>query len=170
MPTPTNPRKDKNFIIGKIATLSHRICCTEEACSYASAKIDMKKRTLKFAFLLPALVLSMAYSAAAQDSTDRSYDENARVDSLVNAYNQQEIDQDQKRKNSENLSDLKAEKRDTKAKAKEAQRIENEANNAARESNTAYRKEKKAQKSRVQADKQSEKAAKARSKSEKNKD
>jgi hypothetical protein len=122
----------------------------------------MKKRTWRFAVLLSVVVSFIAYSAAAQDSRAMNYDENARVDSLADAYNQQETAKDQERKNSENLSKLRTEKRDTKAKAKEAQRIEAEANDAARESRSAYRKEKKAQKSRVQADKQAKKAAKAR--------
>ena len=97
-----------------------------------------------------------------------TYEENARVDSLANADAKDEMAKDVKRQNSENLSDLKSEKRVTKAKAREAQRVEAEANDAARESRMAYRKEKKAQRVREQADKQSKKAEKARTKSDKN--
>ena len=158
-------KNDLAFIIAHFATLIHGMCSTYEACSLASENF-MKKMRLMYALLLPVFAFSLSYSAAAQDSTMN--DDNARADSLANAYNQQEMAKNEKIKNSENLSDLKTEKRDTKAKAKEAQRVENEANNAARESKTAYRKEKKAQRAREQADKQSKKAAKARTISDKN--
>ena len=121
-----------------------------------------------YALLLPVIFFFISYSVAAQDLTAMSYDYNARVDSLANAYKQQETANEQERKDSENLSDLKSEKRETKATAKEAQRVEGEANDAARESKMAYRKEKKAQRTREHAEKQSKKAAKARTISDKN--
>lgn len=120
------------------------------------------------ALLLPVMFLFIGPCASAQDTTARSREDNARIDSLAKAYNQQEAVKDKDRKNSENLSDLKSEKRETKAKAKEAQRVESEANDAARESKIAYRQEKKAQRAREQADRQAKKAAKARIKSNKN--
>ena len=121
-----------------------------------------------YALLLPVICFSISYSVAAQDLTATSHDDNVRVDSLANSYNQQETAKEQERKNSGNRLDLKSEKRETKAKAKEAQQIEDEANDAARESKMAYRKEKKAQRARERADKQSKKAAKARTISDKN--
>jgi hypothetical protein len=88
-------------------------------------------------------IFSISYYVAAQDFTAMSYDYNARVDSLANAYKQQETAKEQEWKDSENLSDLKSENRETKAKAKEAQRVEGVANDAARESKMRYSKEKK---------------------------
>ncbi len=120
------------------------------------------------ALLLPVMFLFIGPCASAQDSMPRSDEDNARIDSLANVYNQQETAKADQRKNTEDLSDLKSEKKETKAKAKEAQRVEREANDAARESKIAYRQEKKAQRARKQADKQSKKAARARTKSDKN--
>lgn len=114
-------------------------------------------------------------NVTAQTSAALSYEDSVRIDSLVNAYHVQErktgndqATKDQQRKNSENLSDLKANRDETRAKAREAQRVEREATDAAREARIAYRTEKKAQKVRMQADKQAEKAAKARTISEEN--
>lgn len=121
-----------------------------------------------YALLLPVMFFPISHCVNAQDSTARSSDDNARIDSLVKAYEQQELAKDDQRRDSENLSDLKSEKKETQAKAKEAQRVENEANDAARESKIAYRQEKRAQRAREQADKQAKKAAKARTKSDKN--
>ena len=123
-----------------------------------------------FAFLLPATFLAISHCVTAQDSTAMTYERSARADSLATEYDQQAIEtaKDEQRRDSENLSDLKAEKRETRAKAREAQRVESEANNAAMESRIAYRKEKKAQKAREQADKQAKKAAKARDISDEN--
>jgi hypothetical protein len=128
----------------------------------------MKKKIMMYALLVPVMFLFTGHCATAQDSTARSNEENVRIDSLAKAYNQTEASKDERRKNSENLSDLKSEKKNTKAKAREAQRVENEANDAERESKIAYRQEKKAQKAREQADKQAKKAANARTKSDKN--
>ena len=128
----------------------------------------MKKKILMYALLVPVMFLFIGHCARAQDSTARDYKENARIDSLARTYNQQEAVKDQDRKDSDNLSDLKSEKRETKARAKEAQRVESDANDAARESKIAYRQEKKAQRARDQADKQSKKAANAKTKSDKN--
>jgi cell shape-determining protein MreC len=128
----------------------------------------MKKKIMMYVLLLSAIFFLVSHRAKAQDSTARSHTESALIDSLSKAYNEQETSKYERRKNSENLSDLKSEKKATKAKAKEAQRIENEANDAARESKIAYRQEKKAQRAREQADKQAKKAAKARTKSDKN--
>jgi hypothetical protein len=128
----------------------------------------MNKKILMYALLLPAMFFLISNRVTAQDSTARSYEDSARVDSLANAYQQQETAKAEKRKNTENLSDLKSEKKKTKAKAKEAKRVEAEANDAARESKMAYRQEKKAQKARERADRQAKKAAKARTKSDKN--
>jgi hypothetical protein len=117
---------------------------------------------------LPVMFLFIGHCAIAQDSTTRRYGEDARIDSMARAYHEQEAVKYQDRKDSDNLTDLKSEKRETKTKAREAQRVERDANDAARESKLAYRREKKAQKAREQADKQSRKAAKARIKSDKN--
>lgn len=119
-------------------------------------------------FLLPVMFLFIGHCAIAQDQTEGSHADDAKIDSLATAYNQRQAAEDQDRKNSENLSDLKSERMETKAKAKEAQRVEGEANDAARESKIAYRQEKKAQKAREQADKQSKKAEHARTISDKN--
>lgn len=127
----------------------------------------MKKKIVMYVLVLPAMFLFIGHCAIAQDPTAGSQD-NARIDSMATTYNKQQAVEDQDRKNADNLSDLKSEKRETKAKAKEAQRVEGEANDAARESKIAYRQEKKAQKAREQADKQSKKAARARTKSDKN--
>lgn len=157
--------KDKRFIIGGSATLIPGICSIYETRSYAGNK--MKQKRSMYALLLPVMFFLISYPAAAQDSTEMKYEDNARVDSVANA-NQQQETANEARENSENLSDLKAEKKETKAKAREAQRIEDEANDAAMESRMAYRKEKKAQKAREQADKQTKKAAKARTISDRN--
>lgn len=127
----------------------------------------MEKKGLMYGLLLSATIFLSGHSVAAQDSTAMAAKYDARVDSLVSSYERQEK-ADEKRKNSVNLSDLKAEKRETKANAKEARRVESEANDAARESKTAYRKEKKAQRARVQADRQMKKAAKAKTISDQN--
>jgi hypothetical protein len=164
MPPAAYCQKDKGLIIGHFATLQPGMCCTYGACSHAS-KNDMKKKIVMYALLLPAMFLFIGHCAIAQDSTARS---NERIDSLANAYDQQETAKADQRKNTETLSDLKSEKKETKAKAKEAQRVENEANDAARESKIAYRQEKKAQRAREQADRQAKKAARARVKSDKN--
>ena len=132
------------------------------------AKIKMKNKVLMYVLLLSAMFLLVSLRTEAQDSTARSHEENALIDCLAEAYNQQESAKVERRKNSENLSDLKSEKKETKAKAKEAQRVENEANDAARESKIAYRQERKAQRAREQANKQAKKAANARTKSNKN--
>ena len=128
----------------------------------------MKEKILMYVLLFCAMFLLVSYNAKAQDSIARSDEENAVIDSLAREYNQRETSKNEQRKNSEHLSDLKSEKKDTRAKAKEAQRVENEANDAARESKIAYRQEKKAQRARVQANKQAKKAANARTKSDKN--
>jgi hypothetical protein len=143
------------------------MCYIYGAYSYASEN-EMKKKILMYVLPLPLIFFSISHCVTAQDSTTRSYEDNARIDSLANAYNQQEAVNVQDRKNAENLSGLKSDKRETKAKAREAQRAEGEANDAARESKIAYRQEKKAQKAREQADKQSKKAAHARTRSDKN--
>lgn len=121
-----------------------------------------------FALLLPAILFSISHSVTAQDTTAMTRENNTRRDSLANAYDQAETAKEEQKKNTENLSDLRAEQKETKAKAREAQRVEREANNAARESKAAYRMEMKAQKAREQANKQAKKAAKARTKSEQN--
>lgn len=121
-----------------------------------------------YAVLLPVMFFSISHRVTAQDSTARIYADNARIDSLAKAYDQQETAKDDQRKNSEHLSDLKSEKNEAKAKAKEAQRVEGEANDAARQSKMAYNQEKKAQRTREQADKQAKKAARARTISDKN--
>lgn len=128
----------------------------------------MKITQLMYVLILPIIISCMAHTAAAQDSTRIRYDDRAHADSLADAYRQKERAKDQTRQDSDKLSSLKAERRDTRAKAKEAQRIEREATDASRASKTAFRKEKKAQRSRAQADKQSKKAENARSKSDKN--
>lgn len=127
----------------------------------------MKKNRLMYALLLPMMFLSVSY-VAAQDPTVNSSEDEARVDSLVRAYDQQEKVEKEKRENADELSDLKAEKKETEAKAEEARRVEAEANDAAKASRMAYRKEKKAQRTREQADKQADKAEKARSISDQN--
>lgn len=119
------------------------------------------------ALFLLVMCFSISHRATAQDSKE-GYNDNARIDSLAQAADQKETAKEDQRKNSENLSDLKSEKKDTRAKAKEAQRVEREANDAARESKMAYRKEKKAQRAREQADRQAKKAAKARTISDEN--
>jgi hypothetical protein len=167
MPPTAYYKKDKGLIIGQFATLRSGKCCIYGACSHAS-KNDMKKRIVMYALLLPVTFLFIGHCAIAQDSPTRSDEENARIDSLAKAYNQQEAVKDQDRRESEDLLNLKAEKKETKAKAREAQRVESEANDAARESKIAYRQEKKAQRARAQADRQAKKAAKARIKSDKN--
>ena len=121
-----------------------------------------------FAWLLPVTLFSFSQRVIAQDSTAISYETDARIDSLVKAYDQQEAVQDKHREDSENLSELKSQKQETRGKAKEAQRVEADANDAARESKMAYRKEKKAQRTREQADRQAEHAEGARNKSDKN--
>jgi hypothetical protein len=128
----------------------------------------MKKKIVMYALLLPMMFLFTGHGAFAQYRTERSHADNERVDSLATADNEQQVAEDQDRKNSDNLSDLKSEKKEAKAKAREAQRVETEANDAARESKKAYRQEKKAQRAREQADKQSKRAARARNKSDKN--
>jgi hypothetical protein len=128
----------------------------------------MKKKGLMYALLLVATVFLSGHSVSAQDSTAMAAKYDAKVDSLVSSYKRQDK-ADEKRKNSDNLSGLKAEKRESKAKAREAQRVENEANDAARESKMAYRKEKKAQRVREQADRQTKKASRARTISDQNK-
>jgi hypothetical protein len=165
---PSGPgcKKDKAFITDDFATLISARCCYYGACSSASE--NHMKNNMRCAVLLPVMFLLIGYNAIAQDSTARRYGEDARIDSMARAYHQQEAIKDQDRKDSDNLTDLKSEKRETRAKAKEAQRVERDANDAARESKLAYRREKKAQKAREQADKQSRKAAKARTKSDKN--
>ena len=127
----------------------------------------MKKKELMYGLLLSATIILSGHSVAAQDSTAMAAEYDARVDSLVSSYERQET-ADEARKNSDNLSDLKAEKRETKANAKEARRVESEATDAARESKMAYRKEKKAQRAREQADRQTKKAVKARTISDQN--
>jgi hypothetical protein len=128
----------------------------------------MKMKTMIYPLLLTAMSLSMGHLAAAQDSTARTHEENVRIDSLAKVYNKSEADKVERRKDSEQLSDLKSDKNETKAGAKEAKRVENDANDAARESKLAYRQEKKAQKARERADKQAKKAAKAKTKSDNN--
>ena len=128
----------------------------------------MNKKKLMYALLLPVLLFSISGRVTAQDSSARNYRDNRRSDSLANVYNEQEAAKSQQRKDSENLSGLKSDRKETKAKAKDAQRVEGEANDAARESKMAYRKEKKAQKAREKADKQTKKAKKARNKSDEN--
>lgn len=128
----------------------------------------MKKKSLVLALILPALVFLNIHDVVAQETAAERAAEKERIDSLVIAIDQKEVIEENQRENSEELSNLKSEKRNTKAKAKEAQRIEGEANDAARESKSAYRKEKKAQRTRESADKQSKKAAKARAVSDEN--
>ena len=128
----------------------------------------MKTKIGMYALLLPVMFLFIDHCAIAQDRTTRSQEDSARIDSLATAYNEEQAAEDRDKRHSENLSDLKSEKRDTKAKAREAQRVEGDANDAARQSKIAYRQEKKAQKAREKADKQSKKAEHARAKSEKN--
>lgn len=128
----------------------------------------MKNKGLMYAMLLVATVFLSGNSVAAQDSTAMTSDYNDRINSSLDAYKERQEKADQDRKDSHNLSDLKAEKKETKANAKEARRIGNDANTAARESKAAYRKEKKAQRVREQADKQTKKAAKARDISDQN--
>ena len=128
----------------------------------------MKKQGLMYVLVMAATMFLSGHSVAAQDSTAMAAEYDARVDSLVSSYERQEK-ANEKRKNSDNLSDLKAEKREAKANAKEARRVESEAIDAARESKMAYRKEKKAQRTREQADRQTKKAAKARTISNQNK-
>ena len=127
----------------------------------------MKKKGLMYGLLLSGTIFLSGHSVAAQDSTAMAAEYDARVDSLVSSYERQEA-ADKQRKNSDNLSNLKAEKREAKANAKEAQRVEDEANDAARQSKMAYRKEKNAQRAREQADRQTKKAAKAKTISDQN--
>lgn len=115
-----------------------------------------------YALVLSVMFLSISHFAAAQDGGD------ARIDSLAKVYVKQETAKDEQRKNSDNLSDLKSDRKETRAKAKQAKRVAADADGAARESKMAYRKERKAQKARKQADKQTKKAADARTKSERN--
>ena len=143
------------------------MCCVYGACSNASEN-NMNKKRLMYALLLPVMFFSIGQRAVAQDSSAKRYEDNERMDSLARASGQQEAAKDEQRKNSQNLSDLKSDKKETKAKAKNAQRVEEEANDAARESKMAYKKEKKAQKAREQADKQTKKAKKAKTKSDEN--
>jgi len=128
----------------------------------------MEKKRLVLSLLLPAMFMLVSYHVQAQDAGTRSQEENSRLDSLADAYKQKDMAEDERRQDTDVISNLKSEKRETKAKAREAQRVEEEASDAARESKSAYRKEKKAQKSREQADKQSKKAAKARAVSDQN--
>ena len=79
----------------------------------------MKNKVLMYVLLLSAMFFLVSHSATALDSTASS-DEDALIDSLVDAYHQQETAEANERKNSENLSDLKSEKKETKEKAKEA--------------------------------------------------
>ena len=114
-------------------------------------------------YVLPLVLLcaSAGQHVMAQDSTAIRRAEAARIDSLAEV---------QQRQDSDNLSDLKAEKADAQAKAKEAQRVERDANEAAQQSRTAYRSEQQAQKARKKADKQAKKAAHARRVSDANED
>ena len=133
------------------------------------AKIYMKSNNvLLYALILSVVFFSSSHQVTAQDSTAAGNQYNAQIDSVAKVYRQQESAKDEQRKNSENLSDLKSDKKETRAKAREAQRIENDANAAARESRVAYRQEKRAQRVREQADKQAKKASKARIKSDNN--
>jgi hypothetical protein len=70
-----------------------------------------------------------------------------------------------KEHDSDQMTDLRRDKKESKAKASEAKRVQREANDAAKESRSAYKTEKKAQKSRKNADMQAKRAAKAREKS-----
>lgn len=136
--------------------------------AHMRAKTIMIKEVVICALLTPMLFFLVSHHANGQDSRAINSEEKVVVDSLARAYQQQEAREDAQRQNSENLSDLKADKKETRAKAREAQRVENEANDAARQSRIAYRQEKNAQRARVQADKQAKKAAKAKRKSDNN--
>ena len=126
----------------------------------------MKTKILMYVSLLTVVIFCVGHRVNAQAA--RTYGGDARVDSVADAYNQEQAVKEERRRDSEELSDLKSEKKDTREKAKDAQRVENDASDAARESKIAYRQEKKAQKAREKADKQSKKAAKARTKSNDN--
>lgn len=128
----------------------------------------MKRNVLLYALILPVVFFSSSHTVTAQDSTAEGKQYNAQIDSVAKVYRQQESTKDEQRMNSENLSDLKSEKKETRARAREAHRVENDAQVAARESKIAYRQEKKAQRAREQADKQAKKASKARTKSDNN--
>lgn len=96
-----------------------------------------------FALILPVTFFSISHPVTAQDSTASNYENNALVDSLTQARNQEEAVKVEERRKAENLSDLKLEKKETRGKAKEAQRVERDASDAASASRMAYRKEKK---------------------------
>jgi len=128
----------------------------------------MKKKFAMFALILPVTFFSISHRVTAQDSTASNYENNAQVDSLTQARNQEEAVKVEERRKAENLSDLKLEKKETRGKAKEAQRVERDASDAASASRMAYRKEKRAQRTREQADKQVKQAEKARKISDRN--
>lgn len=128
----------------------------------------MKFNTLLHMLILPVVFFSIQGQAMAQGTTAASSRYKVQIDSIAKAYHQQEAVEAEQKKKSENLSDLKSDKKATRDAAREAQRIRNDANDAARESKIAYRQEKKAQRAREQADKQAEKASKARTKSDNN--
>lgn len=121
-----------------------------------------------FALILPVTFFSISHPVTAQDSTASNYENNAPVDSLTQARNQEEAVKVEERRKAENLSDLKLEKKETRGKDKEAQRVERDASDAASASRMAYRKEKRAQRTREQADKQVKQAEKARKISDRN--
>jgi hypothetical protein len=134
----------------------------------------MRIEMLMYVMLLP-VTGGFVSNVMAQNSKALTYEDSIRIDSLVNAYHAQERKADneqatkkQRRNDSENLSELKANSDEARAKAKEAQRVTREANDAARQARMAYRTEKKAQKVRKQADRQARKAAKAQIISDKN--
>jgi hypothetical protein len=118
----------------------------------------MKRKILTYVWLLPLMYLAINNQVMAQDMSRADRVENERADSLKT----------QQRKDSDNLSELKADRAETRKKLKEAQRVERDANGAARESKLAYKAERNAQKARIKANKQAKKAAKARSVSDDN--
>jgi len=119
------------------------------------------KRTYVLLFSIAICIVAVS-SVSAQDTTILTKEQNSRFDSLQKSHDDERTRSQQAVEDSENLSDLKSEKKITREKAREARRIEQEANDAARESRVAYKSEKKAQNARKQADKQSKKAARAR--------
>ena len=159
-----------------------RTFCNVNACIYVLRMVmlictpkNMGKNRLVYSLLLFGLCVFMTNHVMAQDSTRLSYEESARIDSLVSADDAARVEKQdaeavkqENRENMENLSELKSKRTDTKAQAKEARRIERDATDAARESRAAYRSEKNAQKARKQADKQAKEAANSRRVSDSN--
>lgn len=118
-----------------------------------------------FSIIIGSMLLLPLYTNA-QDRTQMSRDEIAKLDSVQSATAQAE--QLQKSNDENRMAEAKLDRKQTRAKSKDAKRVEQEASSAARESRAAVRAEKKAQKSRKDATRQAKRASDARAKSDKN--